>query len=75
MADSMGDPVAGAAARLEAAVDRLAAVAGAARKAIDAHAVPGAVAAEGVSRDEVRALAERLDIALVRLKTMLGEED
>jgi len=59
MADSMGDPVAGAAAR----------------KAIDAHAVPGAVAAEGVSRDEVRALAERLDIALVRLKTMLGEED
>lgn len=74
MADSRGDPVADAAMRLEMAVDRLAAVAGSARRALDLRAA-GAGAGEGVPRDEVRALAERLDLALTRLRAMLGEEE
>ena len=74
MADSRIDAVAAAATRLEAAVDRLAQAASAARRALDSREA-GTEAAEGASRDEVRALAERLDLALARLRAMLGEED
>lgn len=74
MADSTIDAVAAAATRLEAAVDRLAAAANAARRALDARPAEGEAPA-GASRDEVRALAERLDVALARLRAMLGEED
>lgn len=74
MAGNKGDAVAAAAMRLEAAVDRLAGAAQAARRALDDRA-PAGEPAEGASREEVRALAERLDTALGKLRAMLGEED
>lgn len=74
MADNTGDPVAEAAKRLEVAVDRLAVAANAARSLIDARPVESG--AEGAApREEVRALAERLDMALAKLRAMLGEEE
>ena len=74
MGESTDNPVADAASRLEAAVSRLATAAGAARQAMQTGA-DGATVAEGASREEVRALAERLDVALAKLRSMLGEED
>lgn len=68
MNDAQGDPVAEAAARLEAAVERL------------SHAAanrPVAVAADGaVGADKaaVAALAARLDDTIARLRGVLGEE-
>jgi hypothetical protein len=65
------DPVAAAAARLEAAVQRLsrAAVARpAASPAIDGGTPPG------VDPAAVAALAERLDTTIARLRGVLGEE-
>jgi len=52
-------------ARLEAAVERLAAVA----------ARPRAPAGEGVPRAQVQAIADRLDETIARLRTALGEDD
>lgn len=74
MAESTSDGVAAAAARLEAAVDRLAAAADAARRTLDTRPAEGEPV-DGVSRAEVHALAERLDVALTKLRAMLGEED
>lgn len=74
MVESTGNMVAQAASRLEAAVDRLATAAVAARQAMQSGA-EGVAVAEGASREEVRALAERLDVALAKLRSMLGEED
>lgn len=75
MADSKGDGVAAAATRLEAAVDRLATAANGARRALDARPAEGSEPADGVPRAEVQALAERLDVALARLRALMGEED
>ncbi|HYF08083.1 MAG TPA: hypothetical protein VD970_10705 [Acetobacteraceae bacterium] len=77
MADGMRDPVAEAAARLEAAVDRLAAAAQAARQALEARraAAQDEGSADGVAREEVRALADRLDATLARLRAILGEDE
>lgn len=52
-------------ARLEAAVERL---------AIAASRPRGPVA-EGVSRAQVQAIADRLDETIARLRSALGEED
>lgn len=62
------DPVAAAAARLEAAVERLSRAA-AARPAATADGAPA-----GVDPAAVAALAERLDATIARLRGVLGEE-
>jgi|LNFM01.2.fsa_nt_gb hypothetical protein len=70
MNDAEGDPVAEAAARLEAAVERLS-------RAMANRPVP-AQAAEGqdtaAAREAVAALAARLDDTIARLRGVLGEE-
>lgn len=58
------DPVAGAAARLEAAVERLAGAL--ARPRVPADAVP---------RAEVEALTQRLEATIARLKAALREQE
>ena len=68
MNDGVTDPVASAAARLEAAVERLAVAVARPRPqhlAEDADAVP---------RAEVAAMAERLDATIARLRAALAEE-
>lgn len=74
MSDEGGttDPVMQAAARLEAAVERLAEVLGAVLA--DRPADGSAAGAEGVPRAEVAALAERLDSTITRLRGALAEE-
>lgn len=62
------DPVAAAAARLEAAVERLS------RAAAARPAVPADGGAAGVDAATVAALAERLDATIARLRGVLGEE-
>jgi hypothetical protein len=62
------DPVAAAAARLEAAVERLSRAA-AARPEAPAEGAPS-----GVDPAAVAALAERLDATIARLRGVLGEE-
>ncbi|GGG27668.1 hypothetical protein GCM10010964_14490 [Caldovatus sediminis] len=86
MSESAKDPVAAAAARLEAAVERLGRAAAAARGAIAAAraeatggaAAPaqggGAAVAAGAGRAELAALAERLDATILKLRAALGEE-
>lgn len=66
MSDGARDPVAAAAARLEAAVERLA----------ENLSRPRALAedAEAVPRAEVAAMAERLDATIARLRAALAEE-
>ena len=66
MSDSARDPVGAAAARLEAAVERLS-------EAFTRVRVP---AAEGdmVPRAEVAAMAERLEATIARLRGALAEE-
>ncbi|WP_135469303.1 hypothetical protein [Crenalkalicoccus roseus] len=64
MSDSARDPVAQAAARLEAAVERLA----------EALARPRPDAEDMVPRAEVAALAERLDATIARLRGAIAEE-
>ncbi len=67
------DPVAEAAARLEAAVERLAEALGtafAARRAGEEGAAEG----DMVPRAEVAALADRLDATVARLRGALAEE-
>ena len=64
MSDSARDPVAAAAARLEAAVERLAQV----------FARPPAEEGDMVPRAEVAAMAERLDSTIARLRGALAEE-
>ena len=70
MSDEGGstDPVMQAAARLEAAVERLAQVLGG---VLGDRAGAGG---EGVPRAEVAALAERLDSTITRLRGALAEE-
>ncbi|SDB68116.1 hypothetical protein [Belnapia rosea] len=63
MSDSARDPVGAAAARLEAAVERLAGIL--TRPRGDADMVP---------RAEVAAMAERLDATIARLRGALAEE-
>lgn len=53
-------------ARLEAAVERLAIAASKPR--------PVEVVGEGVPREQVQAIADRLDETIARLRTALGEE-
>lgn len=76
MADSNTDPVALAAARLEAAVERLAG-AFAQRKPLPAEAapqaIPEAVPADMVPRAEVIALAERLEETIAQLRSAIGD--
>ncbi|MBL6077422.1 hypothetical protein JMJ56_05335 [Belnapia sp. T18] len=66
MSDSARDPVGAAAARLEAAVERL----------TEAFARGHLPAAEGdmVPRAEVAAMAERLEATIARLRGALAEE-
>lgn len=66
MSDGARDPVALAAARLEAAVERLI-------QAI-AQAQPAADDNDMVPRAEIAAMAERLDATIARLRGMLAEE-
>jgi hypothetical protein len=70
MSDGARDPVSMAAARLEAAVERLA------RSVANARVLAGDTAEEGdmVPRSEVAALAERLDATIARLRIALAEE-
>jgi hypothetical protein len=74
MSDGGGarDPVVQAAARLEAAVDRLAQAIAAAM----AQGGPGprAAAEDMIPRAEVAAIADRLDATLLRLRGALAEE-
>ena len=77
MSGSKGDPVADAAARLEAAMDRLSRAALRARQTLDAsrrdtaaHPVGG-----GIPPTSVLALADRLDSTLARLREILGENE
>jgi hypothetical protein len=66
MSDSARDPVGAAAARLEAAVERLSeAFARAREPAADSDMVP---------RAEVAAMAERLEATIARLRGALAEE-
>lgn len=67
------DPVAAAAARLEAAVDRLAQVAAQPRPA--AIEAPPATVIMGVPRTEVLAIAARLDEAIAKLRAALAEDE
>ena len=78
MADNTGDPVAMAAARLEAAVDRLAAAATAAAQKVATAREAGATggeAGDGVPRETVRAMAERLDATLAKLRAILDQDE
>jgi hypothetical protein len=71
MSESPKDPVTLAAMRLEAAVERLA-------RAISArppHAVAAAGGDAGVAREQLAALARRLDETVARLRDALGEEE
>jgi hypothetical protein len=68
MSDGARDPVASAAARLEAAVERLAAAIARPRPA------PFAEDIDAVPRAEVAAMAERLDATIARLRAALSEE-
>ena len=77
MSGSKGDPVADAALRLEAAMDRLSRAALRARQTLDtanggAAAQPGA---GGIPPASVLALADRLDSTLARLREILGENE
>jgi hypothetical protein len=74
MSDAGGksDPVVQAAARLEAAVERLAEALGGALAARGAET--SAHAADMVPRAEVAALAQRLDSTITRLRGALAEE-
>lgn len=64
MSDSARDPLAQAAARLEAAVERLA----------EALSRPHPDEEDMVPRAEVAALAERLDATIARLRGAIAEE-
>lgn len=66
MSDSAKDPVAEAAARLEAAVDRLAQALARPRPRPDVE--------DMVPRAEVAAIAERLDATIARLRGAIAEE-
>lgn len=66
MSDGARDPVAAAAARLEAAVERLA-------QAVARTHVEGEDG-ESVPRAEVAAMAERLDATIARLRGALSDE-
>ena len=68
MSESPKDPVAQAAMRLEAAVERLAQV-------IAARPLRAPEAGGGVSRAHLAALAERLDETIAQLRDALGEEE
>jgi hypothetical protein len=72
MNDAEGDPVAEAAARLEAAVERLS------RAMANRPAATPATEGEGgvtpADREAVAALAARLDDTIARLRGVLGEE-
>lgn len=68
MSDGARDPVATAAARLEAAVERLAAAVARPRPASFAEE------ADAVPRAEVAAMAERLDATIARLRAALTDE-
>lgn len=68
MSDGARDPVASAAARLEAAVERLAAAVARPRP------MQFAEEADAVPRAEVAAMAERLDATIARLRAALTEE-
>lgn len=72
MSESPKDPVTLAAMRLEAAVERLA-------RAISARPPHAAAAAAGgdagVAREQLAALARRLDETVARLRDALGEEE
>jgi hypothetical protein len=70
MSDAGVDPVTEAAARLEAAVERLS-------RAMANRPAPAASAdgaATGADREAVAALAARLDETIARLRGVLGEE-
>ncbi len=66
MSDSARDPVGAAAARLEAAVERL--------SEAFARARPPASEGDMVPRAEVAAMAERLEATIARLRGALAEE-
>jgi hypothetical protein len=66
MNDAAGDPVTEAAARLEAAVERLS-------RAVASRPAPVATG-EGPDREAVAALAARLDDTIARLRGVLGED-
>lgn len=71
------NPVTEAAARLEAAVERLAEALGtafAARRAGEPAGPEGAAEGEMVPRAEVAALADRLDATIARLRGVLAED-
>lgn len=70
MSDGTGDPLMQAAARLEAAVERLAQALPAALAR--AHAAPDQ--SDMVPRAEVAALAARLDATIARLRTAMQDE-
>lgn len=68
MTDAQGDAVAEAAARLEAAVERLS-------RAVASRPAPAvAEGAGGADRQAVAALAARLDDTIARLRGVLGED-
>lgn len=71
MSDSNADPVAQAAARLEAAVERLAEIAARAPR----PAADGSGGGDGVPRAAVAAIADKLDATVARLRAALGEEN
>ena len=74
MSEHGADPLGLAAARLEAAVERLAGVLGPAlQRRAEAEADPDGDAG-GVPRAEVAALAARLDQTITRLRSALAEE-
>ncbi|MBX6741527.1 MAG: hypothetical protein IRY87_05700 [Acetobacteraceae bacterium] len=70
MSDGTGDPLMQAAARLEAAVERLAQ----ALPAALAHAHPAPDRSDMVPRAEVAALAARLDATIARLRAAMQDE-
>ncbi len=74
MSGSQGDPVADAATRLEAAIDRLSRAALRARQTLDASR-GDQTGAHGVPPASVLALADRLDSTLARLREILGENE
>lgn len=77
MSGANGNPVADAAVRLEAAVDRLGKAAAAARRSLDRGSTGklSGNATRGVSPEAVAALAARLETTLARLKEILGENE
>lgn len=68
------DPVAQAAMRLEAAVERLAEALAAAAAARRAAGETGALPEDAIPRAEVAALAERLDATIARLRGALADD-